>query len=287
MTATGNAIAKANSSPAALVGQYKDDFALVLPASFRPETFVRLVQGCLRRDQNLAQAAQDNPGSLMHSLLDAARLGHEPGTDEYYLVPRKRKGQREVLGIEGYKGITKRMMQHPNVLSVVAETVHKSDTFEWVPGQMERPRHVADWFGDRGDLIGAYAYAILAGGATSRVVVIGPREIAQAQSASDGATSQYSPWKRFPDSMYRKTALRRLEPFVPKATELLAEQHNRTVAAAEVTQQRDLPELPPVGVDADTGEITDPLDADDVVEAEVVNGDHGDYEPNPGFGDDQ
>lgn len=281
---TTTAVAKANNTPSALIGQYKDDFSLVLPATFRPETFVRLAQGALRRDKQLAQAARNNPGSLLHALLDAARLGHEPATDEYYLVPRKRKGQAEVLGIEGYKGITKRMMQHPKVLSVVAEVVYSNDTFEWIPGEMERPRHVADWFGDRGELKGAYAYAVLAGGTTSRVVVIGPREIQQAKSASDGADSQYSPWKRFPDSMYRKTALRRLEPFVPKATEILTEQHDRTVAAGEVAQKQDLPELPPVGVDPDTGEMGQR--DDDVVEAELVNGEPAD-DDNPGFGEDQ
>lgn len=272
MTTTGNAIAKTENSATTIIGQYQGDFQLVLPASFRPETFVRLAQGALRRDQQLRQAAENNPGSLLHALLDAARLGHEPGTDEYYLTARKRKGQPEVLGIEGYKGITKRMMQHPKVIGVVAQVVYQLDQFDWSPGEMDRPLHKADWFSpDRGEAIGAYAYAKLAGGATSQVVVIGPREIAQAEASSDGAKSSYSPWQKHRDSMIRKTALRRLEPFVPKASDISAGEADRTVAAAEVTQREELPELPPAGVDADTGEMTE------VVEAELVD--------NPGFGD--
>lgn len=275
MTATGNAIAKAENSPAAVIGQYTADFQLVLPANFRPETFVRLAQGALRRDVKLKQAAENNPGSLLFALLDAARLGHEPGTDEYHLTVRKRKGSPEVLGIEGYKGITKRMMQHPKVLSVVAEVVYSGDVFEWVPGQMERPSHRVDWFGDRGEVKGAYAYAVLVGNATSKVVVVGPQEIQRAMKAAESPDGSYSPWRNDYAAMVRKTALRRLEPYVPKAAEITAEQADRTAAASEVTQRNDLPELPPAGTD-DTSEAVE------VVDGEVV----GDELPdNPDFGD--
>lgn len=269
MNATGNALDKVDNSPTAIIGQYQGDFQLVLPASFRPETFVRLAQGALRRDAKLKAAAENNPGSLLFALLDAARLGHEPGTDEYWLTVRKRKGQPEVQGIEGYKGITKRMMQHPKVLGVVAQVVCKNDVFDWSPGQMDRPSHRADWFGDRGETIGAYAYAKLAGNATSQVVVIGPKEIKAAEDASD-ARYEGRPWQKNRDSMIRKTALRRLEPFVPKASEVTASEADRTVAAAEVTQREELPELPPAGVDADTGEV---------LEGELVD--------NPGFSGEQ
>jgi len=261
MTATSTALAKQETGPSAVVGQYIADFALVLPDTFRPETFVRLAQGALRRDPQLREAAENNPGSLLVALLDAARLGHEPGTSDYYLTPRKRKnrstGRREleVLGIEGYRGIVKRMLNNPVVLAVKCEAVYDGDTFDYVPGEHDRPIHRADWFGDRGQLIGAYAYAVLQGDTTSRVAVVGPTEIARAKAASEGANSEYSPWKNDPDAMYRKTALRRLEPWVAKSTEYVAAQADRTVAAEQIAESRDLPELPPVGVDMDTGEV--------------------------------
>jgi recombination protein RecT len=175
-----------------------------------------------------------------------------------------------VQGIEGYRGITKRMMQHPKVLSVVAEVVYSNDVFDWAPGEMARPSHRVDWFGNRGELQGAYAYAILQGDATSKVVVVGPTEIAKAKETSDGANSSYSPWKKHPDAMYRKTALRRLEPYVPKATEVSAQERERSETAVEVAGKRELPELPPVGtdeapkVDQTTGEVLDAELVDDV-----------------------
>jgi len=254
MTATSTALATQQTGPAAMVGQYTTDFGLVLPDTFKPETFVRLAQGALRRDAKLREAAENNPGSLMHALLDAARLGHEPGTKEYHLTPRRRKGQLEVLGIEGYSGIVKRMLNAGQVLSVVAEVVCERDEFTYVPGENDRPIHRVDWFGDRGAVIGSYAYAVMTGGATSRVVVIGPKEIERAKKASD-ASSSWSPWNTDYDAMVRKTALRRLEPWVAKSTEYVAAQADRTVTAEQVAEARNLPELPPVGVDMDTGEV--------------------------------
>ncbi|MGH9251984.1 MAG: recombinase RecT, partial [Acidimicrobiales bacterium] len=134
--------------------------------------------------------------------------------------------------------------------------VYSEDVFQWVPGEMERPSHRADWFGNRGPAIGAYAYAVLDGNATSKVVVIGPKEIAEAETASD-ARYEGRPWQKRRDAMIRKTALRRLEPFVPKASEVLAAQRERAVVASEVAAANDLPELPPVGVDTTTAEIVE------------------------------
>jgi recombination protein RecT len=143
------------------------------------------------------------------------------------------------------------------VLSVVAEVVCAGDVFEWVPGEMERPSHRVDWFGERGEVLGAYAYAVLVGNATSKVAVVGPQEIARAKAAAESPDGTYSPWRNDYAAMVRKTALRRLDPFVPKASEVTAVQQERTAVASDVAQANDLPELPPVGVDQNTGEVFD------------------------------
>jgi hypothetical protein len=38
-----------------------------------------------------------------------AALGHQPGTDEFHLIPRKIKGRPTVQGIKRYRGIVERM----------------------------------------------------------------------------------------------------------------------------------------------------------------------------------
>ena len=72
-----NALAERDTGPQALIQRYQSDFAAVLPSHVKPETFVRLAQGALRRDANLKKAAEKNSGSFLQALLDAARLGLE------------------------------------------------------------------------------------------------------------------------------------------------------------------------------------------------------------------
>lgn len=259
----------ARLKPTEIVAGYEADFGKVLPDTFKAETFVRLAQGILRRDGDLYKVAEANPNSLMVALLNAARLGHEPGTDEYYLTPRGiKKGMvtkaAEVVGIEGYKGIVKRMLNHSRVLNVVAEAVFANDPFRYVPGEDERPWHNPDWFeredDGRGLLLGSYAYASLTGGATSRVVVLGPRQLNAAEKAAADFSFLWKGDNR--ETAYRKTALRRLEPYVPKSSHLLYAQADRDVAAAEIATERGLPELPPSDLPGGEGEV---------VEAEVVD----------------
>src|SRR6516165_4185194 len=65
----------------------EDDLAMAAASHLKPSTIIRVAQGALRRDDKLMAAAIANPQSLLHCLLDAARLGHEPGTDQYWLIP--------------------------------------------------------------------------------------------------------------------------------------------------------------------------------------------------------
>lgn len=245
------AIARRDNSPAALIGQYQSDFAAVLPSHVKAETWVRLAQGALRRDRNLAQAASKDPGSLMAALLEAARLGLEPGTDEFYLTPRGGK----VLGITGWKGEVELIYRAGAVSSIIAEVVCANDTFSYQPGQ-DRPHHEVDWFGDRGQVRGAYAYAVMKDGAISKVAVVGPAEIKRAMEASGTSGSSHSPWKTDYAAMVLKTAVHRLAAWVPSSAEYRREQLRAVVEAHAVADTHALPEPAPEWVDED-GVIVD------------------------------
>lgn len=255
-TTVSQAVATVDNSPAGLLQTYKGDFAQVLPAHLKPDVFVRLATGALRRDPKLAEAAQNNVAAFLGAILDAARLGHEPGTDAYYLVPRKRKGQLEIQGIEGYQGIVERIFRAGAVASVVVETVHEADRFEWSPGTMQKPDHHVDWFGaDRGPLVGVYAYCVMTSGATSKVVVLNRAQVMALKAKSEGATSDYSPWKTNEEAMWLKSAARQLRKWVPTSASYREEVARASAAASDVTVARDLPALPPH--DPDTGEVID------------------------------
>ncbi|GHJ21677.1 recombinase RecT [Streptomyces albus] len=248
-----NAIAKRDNSPGAMVQQYRQDFSTVLPSHVKPDTWVRLAQGVLRRDKNLATTAERNPASLMAALLECARLGHEPGTDSFYLVPFG----SEVQGIEGYRGVVERMYRAGAVASVKAEVVCKGDDFDYQP-DMEKPRHRVDWFGDRGPIVGAYAYAVFKDGSTSRVAVINRAYIDKVKKESRGSDKASSPWVKWEEQMVLKTVAKRLEPWVPTSTEWRREQFRaaRDVAAEPGTTTS--PEAPATEqATPDTGEVVD------------------------------
>ena len=254
--------AEVDKRPAALVPQYRSEFALVLPAHVDPGAFVQMAISACRRDPDLEAAAVTSAGSFIHALRDAARLGHLPGTENYYLTVRKRQGKPEVLGIEGYRGVVERMYRTGAVSSVKVECVYENDVFRFNPGADIRPHHEVDWWGDRGALKGSYAYAELVSGGTSKVVVCGPKEIERAKKASATANSSYSPWVSDTDAMYLKTAAHRLEPWVPTSSEYLSESLRARAAAERVAVENPVEHAPDeVDADTTTGVVRDEVTA--------------------------
>lgn len=247
---------------------YRDRYEAVLPDHIDTKAFLGLAAGALYRDKKLMEAANNSPSAFQNALMRCATLGHQPGTEEFYLVPRKNKKNGnlpEIQGIEGYRGIVERMYRSGAVASVIVREVCANDSFEFVEGVHDRPVHKVDWFGSgRGDMIGVYAYAVLTTGAVSRVVILNKADVMAAKAKSDGAESSFSPWQTNERAMWWKTAARRLEPWVPTSAEYRREQLRALAEANSVTTHH--AEMVPGNVDADTGEIHDA----EIVEAEPV-----------------
>lgn len=259
-------------TPTQLIAKHSDDLSSVLPSHIHAPVWIRVAQGAVRRDPKLVDAATESPATLMVALLNAARLGLEPGTEEFYLTPRRNKGKAEILGIVGYQGIVEMMYRAGAVSSVVAECVYEHDGFTYQPGRDELPLHEIDWDStDRGKLRLVYAYARLQSGAVSKVVVLNRAEVMKIKASSQGSDSQYSPWQTNEAAMWLKSAVRQLRKWVPTSAEhrdqlrvdaqgiarVHAEAANRPRAAV---------------VDVTTGEITDAdidaIDAEFAEEAE-------------------
>lgn len=257
----GNAVANRDNNAESLTRRYQGQFADVLPEHIQSKTFVGLAIGALRRNKELEKAANANKGSFLNALLDCARLGHEPGTESYYLVPFG----NEVVGIEGYRGEIERIYRAGAVSSVIAEVVYSSDTWHMVPGQAETIAHEVDWDAeDRGELRLVYAYARMRDGAYSKPVVLNKAQIAKIKKEAKGAGRADSPWNKWPESMWLKSAVHQLEKWVPTSAEYRREQLRAAVEADNlrtprqtVSHARDIPDE---RVDPDTG----------VIDAEIV-----------------
>jgi recombination protein RecT len=238
---------------------------------------VRIAQGALKKgkpykDANnrldpqgrteLEVAAQNNPAAFLSALLDAARQGLEPGTEQYYLTPRKVKGQPGDPRHPRLPGLHRADVPRRRRRSVVAEVVYgRSDTvplppqagtsgrstsIDWAPktaaksaaglrlrgheGRRHLPRHRAEPGAHRPDQ-----------GISRAGVGLGVLAVAEVEAA-----------------MWLKSAVRQLQKWVPTSAEYIREQLR---AAADAHRQADTPapQMPSVEVEPDyvDGEVVD------------------------------
>jgi recombination protein RecT len=274
MTSVSQAVAQRENSPAALVRKYSTDFARVLPTHVKPETWVRLAEGALRKGKRieapspkdpdhpnhgrfeLEVAAANNPGAFLAALLDAARLGLEPGTEAYYLTPRKVKGKREILGIVGYQGYVELMYRAGAVSSVVVQVVRQNDDYHYQRGVDRLPVHRFTPFArdaERGPIVGAYAYAEMVGGAVSQVVELNADDIARIRAVNPASGSDYSPWTNWEAAMWMKSAARQLRKWVPTSAEFRQELARAAGEAQRVATSGQMP----AGADQPQGDVLD------------------------------
>lgn len=273
---TTTAVARRDNGPRDLINHYRDDFALVLPSHIKAATWVRVAQGALKKGRKqgdyfeLEIAAMNNPASFLSALLDAARQGLEPGTEEYYLTPRKVNGKLEILGMRGYQGEIELIYRAGAVSSVVAEVVHQNDVFSYRPGKDRVPNHEIDWDSpDRGPLRLVYAYCVMKDGAISKVVVLNKAAITRIKSFAQGTESKYSPWNTSEIAMWLKSAVHQLQKWVPTSNEYIKEQYRAQAEAlggdvpAPLQSQIDHPDVDPNR----SGDVIDP----EVVDGEIVH----------------
>ena len=228
MTTVTQAVATRDNGPAQLVRESRSWFATIVPSHIDANAFVAMAIAILRKNPQLARVAGQNPQSFMAALSECARLGLVPG-DTFHLVPFG----GEIQGLVDYKGEIELIYRAGAVASVKAEIVYGKDDVRYTT-DMDRPEHAPNWFGDRGELIGAYAYAVMKDGATSKVVVYSKAEIDKVRAVSKSSKGKESPWNNWYDRMALKTVLHRLSNFVPTSAEYRREQLR---AAAEISQQ--------------------------------------------------
>lgn len=252
-------------------GQF-DRFKLVMPASLDIDRFNNLVVGLVKRDRDLIQcfATERGKTSLVLAAIECAAVGLEPNTPlkEAVILPRRNNKANTVeaqLIIE-YRGIVKLARRSGELSTVYAEVVHERDEFEYDLGTEGFIRHkLYNGDEDPGELAYCYAVAKFKDGGIQFTVV--PRRIVhnRHRARSDSWKSErgraYSPWTTDPEAMWRKTAIRVLEPFLPLTAEARAavQQEARTfefdgdaIIGSQAYDDGDV-----IDVDPDTGEIVD------------------------------
>ncbi len=170
------------------------------------------------------KCAQNDREAVKFAVMNVAAIGLtlNPAQAMAYLVPR---GGKICLDIS-YRGLVKLATDTGSIKAVNAQLVYKNDSFEYL-GPFEAPKHSANYFGDRGELVGVYVVAKLGDGTTiadtpmSIDEVYRIRDRTEAWKAFTSGRSKSCPWSTDEGEMIKKTAIKRASKMWPK-TEVLS-----------------------------------------------------------------
>lgn len=117
------------------------------------------------------------------------------------------------------QGLVKLMRQSGEVDDVDAFIVHAADKFSFKAGKDKMPDHEADWFGARGEAVGAWAFVKLKNGETKVAMLTKDRidRIAtRSKQAGNYSTKTGKDWEEF----WKKAAIRNVSKYAPKSSQL-------------------------------------------------------------------
>lgn len=201
------------------VDKMAPEFKAALPAHVSVDKFVRVAMTAINADPNLRNADRR---SLFGSVTKLAQDGLLPDGREAALVifNSKVNGEwvKKVQAMPMISGLMKMMRQSGEVAWVDAQIVREGDHFQYRPGLDEMPVFEPDWFGDRGDVIGAYAVAKLKSGEIVPPEIMSLQQIEEVRNVS--RAKDRGPWVDWFDQMALKTVLRRYLKRLPTSTDI-------------------------------------------------------------------
>lgn len=248
-------------TPSQQVGAYLDRMMpaieAVLPKHVTAERMSRIALNVIRTNPKLLEC---DINSLMGGVLEAAKLGLEPGLmGQCYLIPFKNNklNRMESQFILGYKGLIDLVRRSGQVSTIEARAVYENDVFDFEYGLESKLIHKPT-LNNRGKEIAYYGVAKLKDGGNS-FLVMSVEEMEQYRDKY-AKSKNYGPWKDEFSSMARKTCLRQLIKYLPISVENLGNFDEQSGSAIhhEVENAQLIAtgaEYVPMIIDNDTGEI--------------------------------
>jgi recombination protein RecT len=225
---------EANNTLRTLITAQSKAFRAVIPSSLgmTPDRFARMTISAVKSTPGLIDCFRTERGqtSLLIAAMHAASVGLEPNTptQDGWILPREinLNGVKviEAQFMIGYRGLLKLMRRAGNVLTVDGYVVRENDEFEYHRGLETDHLFFRQLDGspeERGPLKYTVARVRYRGGGAQFVVLdrwaVHKR---RAMSPSFRAkNNSYSPWIQWEESMWLKSGLRALTPFVELAPE--------------------------------------------------------------------
>lgn len=196
--------------------KYEPDFARSLGKSMDAQKFSQDALTAIKQTPQLMEA---DMRSLFGAIFLAAQLKLPVGGPlaQFHLTPRKVKGQMTVVPIIGYNGYIQLAMNTGMYSKISAFTVHANDHFR-TGANSERGEYY-DFeraAGDRGDLVGVVGYAKVKGFEESSFAYLDADTIRERHRPKFW---DRTPWASDEAEMFRKTAIRVLQKYLPKSVE--------------------------------------------------------------------
>ena len=192
-------------------------FKIAEPKTVTPERMARIAMTAVTKNPKLALCS---PSSFFGALLTAAQLAIEVNTPlgQSYLIPYNGKRGMECQFQLGYQGILDLAYRTGKFRRIKAVVVHAGDDFTYsyglnailnhVPKGIDKPTHV-------------YALYELLNGGIDFEVWTWDQIIAHAKRYSQSFTKADSSWQTAPEEMAKKTVLKALLKYAPKAVEFV------------------------------------------------------------------
>ena len=181
----------------------------------------RFMTGAIEYIRRVPKLLECDRASLLMAFVQSAQFRFMPSgvSGEAYVIPYGREAKFQL----GYQGIVTLLYRNVNVRGISSNIVYENDDFDYEEGLEPHLIHKPAAFGKaRGEAIGVYTVAQLAGGAKTfkvmgRDAVMGIKDLSKAKDTKD------SPWnsKLDPEKwMWRKTCLIQHAKLLPKTQEL-------------------------------------------------------------------
>lgn len=228
-------VAQRRNSIRDLVKRYEPQLAAALPAcGLTPGRLLRVVYTALSKNPDLYECTET---SLIGAVMTAAQLGLMPdGTlGMAYLIPyyNGRTRKKEAQFQAGYRGLMQLARRSGQIATIEAVVVRRSDAFEFARGTESFIRHTPNmqaveqvpegddaglWKLHHGEpIVAVYAVAKLTNGET-QFEVMPTHEVERLRFDSSKAAER-GPWVTHWPAMARKTAVKRLLPYLPVSTD--------------------------------------------------------------------
>lgn len=193
------------------------EIARALPKHLDSERMSRIALTALRTTPKLNECTLP---SFLGCVLQLAQLGLEPNTPagHAYLIPRKIHGVMTCTTIIGYEGLLDLVYRSGKTALVYAHVVRDGDHFDYNYG-LDRSLVHKPIAPDEAPLTHVYAVAELRAGHKA-FVVLTAEQVLRRKASAQGSATPSSPWNKYPEAMWKKSAVRELTKYLPRSADV-------------------------------------------------------------------